>query len=1431
MKNKTGTKSVNKKQIKTVKKTKTPPFQKTSLLKKNKETVNKKTGLKSSAALKKRLPVSGDIKEAEKLRHIINNIHDGYYEVDLKGKFTFFNEAVCRVLGYSKEELTGMNHRQFTDKKTAARVSLVCNKVYKTGNPLEELDWQITRKDGAIRYIQGSVSLLKDPSGKPAGFRCIARDITERKLMEDKLRQEEQRFRDLVEYSSDIIVSTDLTGTITYINPAIERVLGYKPEERIGRRGFELIHPDDSKFLADSFVALISDANPRVLNGEMRLRHKNGTYRMMDAVGSNLINNNVVEGIVVNYRDITERKQAEEKLKKSQENYKKLFEDHAAVKFILDPYTGMILDANYAAVQYYGWTREEMKRMTIYQINTASEEDVKNVLGEILRDKKLHFEFVHRHADGSVTDVEVYSSRIEMDGKDVLHSIIHDITERKKAENSLKQAELKFRTIFDSASDGILIAQKGDRKFLAANKKICVMLGYSLEELLKLDVSRIHPEESMSCVIEMFEELLRGEISVANDMPVIRKDKSIFFVDISASKITLDGKECLLGMFRDITERKQVELALMESEEKYRLLADQSIMGIFIIQNGILKYVNYATSKINGYSIEEMLNWKKDEYGIVLHPDDKSYVMRQVDKKQTGDPNIVVSYAWRIVTKSGVIKWVESFSRTISYEGSPADFVMMIDITERKKATEALQKSEAQYRALFENAIEGIFQTTIDGQAILFNPAMLRMLGYDEKTTSADDMNDIASQIYVDSGERKRVIETVIREGRFIGHEVQFKRLDGNLIWVQLNATLVRDEKRKPLYVEGTCVDITARKTAQEELERSKETFLKAFRSSPAMMTISSLEDGRMVEVNDRFPQIMGYTREEAAGKTTIELGIIDPDQRQLILGEILKHGSIHNMELKFRVRSGDLHYGLMSGEIIYLQGKAHLLLMNYDVTELKNASEALQKSEERYRTFFKTSRDCVFISTLEGNWIDMNDSAVDFFGYSSKNELMAVKITNLYKNPEDRKKHLNTVIERGYIKDYSVDLLKKDGAVIHTLITSTVQCDDKGNVKGLMGTIKDITERKRAEEAIRKSEANLKYAQSCAHMGSWERHPTGEGDFWSDEMFRIFEFDAALGPPPFTEYLKKIHPEDRQHVADKFAKSFAEHIPYRSEYRIVRSDGSIRFIEGRGEPILDKDGNVMFVSGTAYDITERKKAEDEIRQLNESLEQRVRERTTELEAFSYSVSHDLRAPLRSIDGFSQALLEDYESKLDEQGKDYLTRIRTSTRLMAELIEDLLKLSRVTRSEMDIVPVNLSRMARTILDGLMESQPQRLVNIKIAESLEDYADPRLIRIVLENLLGNAWKFSGKKTIAEIEFNSMKKDDKKVYYIRDNGAGFDMEYAEKLFAPFQRLHSIEEYSGTGIGLATVKRIISRHGGTVWAEGEPGHGSTFYFILHE
>jgi PAS domain S-box-containing protein len=281
-----------------------------------------------------------------------------------------------------------------------------------------------------------------------------------------------------------------------------------------------------------------------------------------------------------------------------------------------------------------------------------------------------------------------------------------------------------------------------------------------------------------------------------------------------------------------------------------------------------------------------------------------------------------------------------------------------------------------------------------------------------------------------------------------------------------------------------------------------------------------------------------------------------------------------------------------------------------------------------------------------------------------------------------------------------------------------------------------------------------------------------------------------------------------------------------------ARKDGSRFWANVVITPLHDTAGNVTGFSKVTRDVTERRKAEEEKQKLTDVLRGRTTEleiANQELEAFSYSVSHDLRAPLRGLDGFSQALLEDYGDKVGSDGKKLLQRIRAGSQRMGQLIDDLLNLSRVSRGELRREPVDLSGLAGNVVDELRTSDPQRDVTLRISEGLKAEGDPRLLRVVLENLLGNAWKYTSRQPHATIEFGLHRDNGHSSFFVRDDGVGFDMQYVDKLFAPFQRLHGMTEFPGTGIGLATVQRVIHRHGGRIWVQAEVNKGATFHFTL--
>ncbi|HLP14791.1 MAG TPA: PAS domain S-box protein [Bacteroidota bacterium] len=406
----------------------------------------------------------------------------------------------------------------------------------------------------------------------------------------------------------------------------------------------------------------------------------------------------------------------------------------------------------------------------------------------------------------------------------------------------------------------------------------------------------------------------------------------------------------------------------------------------------------------------------------------------------------------------------------------------------------------------------------------------------------------------------------------------------------------------------------------------------------------------------------------------------------------------------------------------------------------------------------------------------------------------------------------------------------------VWALVNADPVFDQTGEIIQVVVTFIDITARVKTEAAMKEQYSTLR---SIIDSGN-------SSIFSVDRLYRYTNFNTTHAAIMKAIYGKEI--ETGHNLLEYMTVREDRETAKRNIDRVLAGGGRIveeaysgeellsrQYFQVSHSPIMTDDHEVIGVAVLSQDITERKRAEEEVHTLNRELEQRVTDRTAqleaankELEAFAYSVSHDLRAPLRGIDGFSQVLLEEYEEKLDEQGREYLHRVRTAAQRMALLIDDLLTLSRLSRSEMEIQPVNLSKIAREIAAELRESQPLRQAEFVIQDRIVVRGDARLLRVVLQNLLGNAWKFTSTHTTARIEYG-MLQQEQPVYFVRDDGAGFDMKYATKLFAAFQRLHSASEFAGTGIGLATVQRIIHRHGGTVWAEGEIERGATFFFTL--
>jgi len=591
--------------------------------------------------------------------------------------------------------------------------------------------------------------------------------------------------------------------------------------------------------------------------------------------------------------------------------------------------------------------------------------------------------------------------------------------------------------------------------------------------------------------------------------------------------------------------------------------------------------------------------------------------------------------------------------------------------------------------------------------------------------------------------------------------------------------------------------------------------------------------EGWITSWNVGAERIFGYTAEEAVGRTINMIMPHDAFEEMSRNLEIIREGGRLDHLETTRIRK-DGRRIVVSMTLSAVRDRSGKIIgaskIARDITAQKEAEQALRESEERFRATFELAGVGIAHVSLDGRWLRVNQSLCNIVGYS-REELANLDFAAIT-HPDDLDADWQNVKDllAGKMDKYSMEkrYIRKDGSIAWVNLTTSLVRDSFGVPKYFISIVEDTSERKSSEHALARQADMLNQAQEP--IFAWE---LGGGIlYWNRAAEELYGYsrEEALGRRSH-ELLRTRHSKP----VEEFERQVAVHGSWSGELVHTTKDGRVITVESRHKAVHE-EGRVLVLESNR-DITQRKLFEQQLSEINSSLEKHVEERTAqlneanrELEAFAYSVSHDLRAPLRSIDGFGQILLREYAGKvIDETGERYIHKMSAAATRMANLIQDLLNLSRISRAELRRQRVNMSEIARSVIGDLRAQSPGRHVEVAVEDNLMVNADPRLLRVALDNLLGNAWKFTGKKEHPRIAFGCIEDGGNRQFVVRDNGAGFSMEYAANLFGPFQRVHHDSEFEGTGIGLAIVQRVIHKHGGTIWAEAQAGKGASFFFTL--
>jgi PAS domain S-box-containing protein len=1240
----------------------------------------------------------------------------------------------------------------------------------------------------------------------------------ELEMQNDELRQTQEileesrsRYSDLYNFAPVGYLTLDERGVIKEANLTATRLLQVERKWLIDRPFTHFMVIEDREAFRRHLNLVLQGQEGHTVEVRLKGKDEQAFFTLLEsACHQNATGKSLCRTA---FSDISQRRQAEADLRESEARYRSLFQDNHAVMLLIDPATGDIVDANPAACAFYGFSREELTARKITDINTLSPEQVFAEMRLAKKDKRRQFHFRHRLARGEVRDVEVFSGPLRLQGQDLLYSIVHDITARRLAEEALQRQQEELQIILDSVPALIFYKDKENR-FIRTNRALEVALGLPKEELDGKSLFDLFPSQAEDYYKDDL-EVINSSSPKRNIVETLETTAGVrwFRTDKIPYRDNQGNIIGVIGFSIDITERKWAEESLQASHRfleianrhqrmaplleafvtEIKNLTGCEAVGIRILQgNGGIPYDAYTGFSQEFYNLENPLCIWVDQCMCI------NIIKGEADPK----------FSYYTPGGSFHINRLDEFFCKLSSE-------------EQKTLRGNCQKFGYESMALV---------------PIRLGDQVLGLIH------AADSRKDLMPMAMVDLLEK---------------------------VGLQMGMAIQRAKAEEAL------------QRAHDELEQRVEERTAELRKQADLLDLAHDAiivwdlDSRVVFWSRGAEETYGWTKVQAMGQQIHAL--LNP-QFPMPLAEIAREA------IESGRWEGESQHTKADGAAIVVasrlalqrddQGRpAAIMEINRDITERKRAENILHarlKLVEFAESYPQEEFPQAALDELES----LTGSTIGFYHLvdaDQKTLSLQSWSTNTLKNmctAEGKGRHYDIaeagvwadcvtqrrpVIHNNYaalphrkgsppghapvVRELVVPILRGDKVVAIIGVGNKPADYDEHDVElvSLLGDFWwDIAERKRAEEAVAQHAALVQDLYNNAPCGYHSLDQDGAFVQINDTELAWLGYtrEEVLGRKFFdfiTAGSLKVYQKNFPELKKRgWVKDLG--------YEMVRKDGTVMPVSLSATAVRDEAGQYLMSRSTLFDITERQRAETEIRKLNEELEQRVQERTAELEAinqeldaFSFSVSHDLKAPLRTIKGFSRMLLAEHSSRLDADGLRMLNVVYDNTSNMGQLIDDLLALSRLGRQQIRKSAINLTAMTNQVFQRLRSQEPERNLQLAIGDLPEAFGDPNLIKQVMINLLGNAVKYSKCRKTAAIEVGGWSEGDENIYFVKDNGSGFDPRYADRLFVAFQRLHSSLEFEGTGVGLAIVQRIIHRHGGRVWAEGIVDEGAAFYFTL--